>query len=33
MLSVIKIFENSGYPAVVGTGFIPGVPGTRRIGG
>ncbi len=33
ILSVIKFFENSGYPVVVATGFIPGDPGTRRIGG
>ena len=33
ILSFIKFFENSGYPVVVATGFIPGDPGTRRIGG
>ncbi len=33
ILSGIKFFENSGTPVVVATGFIPGDPGTRRIGG
>ncbi len=31
ILSVIKIFENSGYPVVVATGFIPGDPETRSV--